>query len=97
MVVGKIETYPLENLLKVYDAQIENRGSKEYIEIVKNEIKNRVFANPSSRLFRGQGCCSEYRNSIRFQFEEVKNIIQDILTEEESNVLDNIYKQIQEI
>jgi sugar-specific transcriptional regulator TrmB len=93
MIVGKIETYPMDELIKVYNAH-KNENNPELTNQVKQLIKNKFLENPESNICPGVGMCSEYRNSQKELLWDIENIIKNELTLEQKQIFKNIYKQI---
>lgn len=71
-----IENWSIVELLYLFDLQ-EQSGDADYIEKIRGLIKNKAHEIKDQWDFEGQGCCSEYRNSIRLQYERFKKIINE--------------------
>lgn len=71
-----IEKWQVNELCYLYEHQRLNTGDKAYLEKIKHLIISKVDRyGVKENTFIGNGCCSEYRNSVRFQVERLKEII----------------------
>lgn len=73
---SNIDTWNLLELCWLHEEQIKNNGSEEYIKSISKLIKEKYDKNLDN--FIGEGCCSEYRNSVRLQEERLKEIIKEV-------------------
>lgn len=75
-----IKEWNVRELCYLHKHQFMYSGDSIYIDEIIKIIKEKIIMFDEehyTELFHGDGCCSEYRNSVRFQVERLKEMINE--------------------
>jgi len=73
-----IENWKLHQLCYLHDHQLMSKADQSYINHIRELIREQakwLDDYTFSIAFHGDGCCSEYRNSVNFQVKRLNEIL----------------------